>query len=793
MPSATTLGAAALRSLRESGLRDETIIAAQIVDDPEVVGGANKYKIPYFSFDGKPLDHFRVRNLGSANGAKYVQPKNTPSRLYIPPTLHESHGEWWLDTSQALIITEGEKKALAAAQEGLLCVGLGGVDSWRSRTVLIPASSVSRIDQGPKRTRIVAKLEDQDVRILQEVVSPELLEIDWRGRYVIVIYDSPDVLQNEQVQNAAFNLGIWLEAHGASVGQFILPEHPTEPDKKVGLDDYLMQSDEHVADLLTYPAFPFPQPGNAREWITRTLNERQSRESQERISRAVIAILDNRGDRYKDTTASGDSYYFDASSKALYAFSWDDRSLRNSPFWGLLADMGVRTADSQVVSRIADRFVHDDPIHNVTPRRVLAHQGDAVYYQLNDGEIVRVDADGVSLGDNGIDDMLFVAGSVTGLDSSYLDLCLRKQLKEPIGRWYTAISSVRLVPIAPLTLEESRILLTCLFHMSPWLNRWRGLMLPLELAIAEPNSGKSFLYNLRKEVLTGDPSLYGLPHDFKDWVSQIAAAPAMWICDNLGNVQRELFHKLNDELARLTTDPHPTINLRELYTTKDVRSIPIHTVFAITGIKNPFTAPDITQRSIVYRLQAIPPGERNSNWYREQLKDGREPWIAEHLLALQGFFQGVRENWDPNYKSGYRLAHFEQALLRMGESIGWHEEIKSVVAKLPMMVSEQVASSDPVVEGLETFIREWMGTRRVTLSDVCAWVKYDDDQRFSAIRVFNNPQLLGRYLRDFRSQLEQSLGVGIEDAHNQTYIILPTPTKADPTTPTPAEARTSGG
>jgi hypothetical protein len=381
-----------------------------------------------------------------------------------------------------------------------------------------------------------------------------------------------------------------------------------------------------------------------------------------------------------------------------------------------------------------------------------------------------------------MDDMLFVAGSVKPLNSEYLDECLRRQANDPISRWYEALSSLRLQPMDPLSYDETVILLTCLFHMSPWLNRWRGMMLPIELAIAEPNSGKTYLYNLRKEVLTGSPQLEGVPADFKDWVAQVASAPAIWICDNLGTVARDLFHKLNDELARLTTDPEPTISMRELYTTKDLRLIPVNAVFAITGIKNPFTAADITQRSISFRLDAIPPGERNSNWYREQLKDGREPWIAEHLLALEAFFKVVETDWDPGYRSGFRLAHFEQALLCMGSALGWQNEIQEVVNKLPSMVSSQVSAADPTAEALETFVREWRGIRKVSLSDIVFWVKEDTDERFSAIRVFSNPQLLSRYIRDFKSQLEQSLDVTFDIQQNQTYMILPMPKPPEPPT-----------
>jgi len=58
---------------------------------------------------------------------KYLQQPGTPVELYIPPTLDWT--EYFKEDHYPLIVTEGEKKALAIAQRGLYAVGLGGVSS----------------------------------------------------------------------------------------------------------------------------------------------------------------------------------------------------------------------------------------------------------------------------------------------------------------------------------------------------------------------------------------------------------------------------------------------------------------------------------------------------------------------------------------------------------------------------------------------------------------------------------------------------------------------------------------
>ena len=60
--------------------------------------------------------------------AKYLSPKRSGNRLYIPRSLPT---EAVLGTDP-LIITEGEKKALAAIGKGIPCIATAGIWSWKS-------------------------------------------------------------------------------------------------------------------------------------------------------------------------------------------------------------------------------------------------------------------------------------------------------------------------------------------------------------------------------------------------------------------------------------------------------------------------------------------------------------------------------------------------------------------------------------------------------------------------------------------------------------------------------------
>jgi hypothetical protein len=765
------LSSLSLRNLRESGLTDATIERAAIKDDStdeETAALLDKlrvtgYVIPYVDSKGGSSGHYRVRVLaGAAKVPKYLAPPKAGNHVYLPPGLPQG---WLSDTNVPIVITEGEKKALAGVQAGIPTIGVGGVDSWRTRTFRIPVTSVIRDNDA-----LIVKVGEDGARELESSVAPELLDIVWHDRRVIIVYDS-DTITNPEVQRAAFELGLWIDTQGADIGQYYLGENDGH---KQGLDDYLLQEDNRIylADLMEDPNvnFPFPMPANPKPWVQKELGEKPTRDRQRRVARGSLSYLDAIGRRYKDT--ADNYYFFEDATKILHPFRLDNLGqLRQSSFGSLLGNrLGMQTADSLVMSRLADLFTSQVPIQTVQPKKVLSSTRDTIYYQLSDGRMAIVTAEGIEFADNGTDGQLFLPETVETMDEPGLQTAITKVDRAP-HKWFDALSTVNLRPMGALTIDQTRKLLASLFYLSPWLNRWRGMMCPLEIAVAEPNSGKTFLYNLRKGVLTGYPDLEGLQDDYRGWVTAISSAPAMWVCDNLGSVRTDFWHRLNDELARLITDPHPTVELRKLYTTSSISRIPIHTTFAITSIKNPFTAPDILQRSLIFELEAIPIDRRNGNWYTSRMA-ARTEWLAEHLVVIQRFLKAVKANWDPNYISGYRLVHFEQALLRMGEVLGFGPEMVQIVSALPGVVAASVAEYDPIVEALMMFVEEWQ-MPTAAISDICDWVQGDTDRRYSNIKTLGNSILLGRYIKSHTYDIEQSTGMKVVKKHNASVLQLP--------------------
>ncbi len=193
-----------LADLQKSGLSEATIAASGVHSVPpaelkacHIPGVAHALAFPYWRLDGTDSDCLRWKLFytdARGDKPKYWQPKGSDPQPYFPPLL-----DWHRlasDPTQPLLLTEGEKKALAACQAGLACVGLAGVWNWRAT-----------LDSG------------------ERLLLPGLAHITWTGRSVELVPDS-DVWRPEKARALMgfYALGCALQARGARVVFVQLPE-----------------------------------------------------------------------------------------------------------------------------------------------------------------------------------------------------------------------------------------------------------------------------------------------------------------------------------------------------------------------------------------------------------------------------------------------------------------------------------------------------------------------------------------------------------------------------------------
>ena len=174
-------------------------------------------------------DEPRIRD---GKSIKYETPSGSRMVADVPPPIRDKLG----DPKVPLLITEGARKADAAVSQGLCCIDLLGVWSWRGTN---------------------------DAGGLTALADWESIHL--KGRTVYVVFDS-DVMLKRGVHQALARLKAFLESRGAEGLIIYLPfgNHG----EKVGLDDYLAagRSVDELLAMATADLRPPPasvEPGQA--------------------------------------------------------------------------------------------------------------------------------------------------------------------------------------------------------------------------------------------------------------------------------------------------------------------------------------------------------------------------------------------------------------------------------------------------------------------------------------------------------------------------------------------------
>lgn len=218
-----TIEAAGLRSL------DRPRVAKLVGFDPRS-GGIG---IPFPGWPG----YCRVRlhePWRDARGVphRYLSPRGQPNHLYVPLVLPAEV----VKGTGLLVLTEGELKALRAAQDGLPCCGLVGVWGWKVGKACGYAPPLPGADE------LIADFLDLEIR-----------------RPVALVLDS-DQPEGSPGYEAFTRLAACLYRHGAvDVRIVVLPGAPGLD--KVGLDDFLNAGHrvEAVRELIAAaPSVPRP-------------------------------------------------------------------------------------------------------------------------------------------------------------------------------------------------------------------------------------------------------------------------------------------------------------------------------------------------------------------------------------------------------------------------------------------------------------------------------------------------------------------------------------------------------
>ena len=179
-------------------------------------------KIAYRDTRGRPTNFFRIRYLEHVpdpkkpgKAVKYAQLPRSLTGVYLPGPNYFNWQDVLLQPNRQIVITEGEGKAACACKHGIICIGLGGVNSFQS------------------------------ARFGIELLDP-LQRFNWEGRSVVIAFDS-DATEKPDIVRAQVKLATLLTSKGAKV---VIAQIPPPPPHMVdvtghdvtkwGLDDFLL-------------------------------------------------------------------------------------------------------------------------------------------------------------------------------------------------------------------------------------------------------------------------------------------------------------------------------------------------------------------------------------------------------------------------------------------------------------------------------------------------------------------------------------------------------------------------
>ena len=743
------------------------------------------YVIPYYDITGKPLPFYRVKLMNW--DPKYKQLVDEPNHIYFPP------GFWEMArNADYILLTEGEKKAACAMKHGFACVAVGGVDSWSNRQVSLPKDTkLAKTKDG----RVVAKImAGQEMSTQSSTLATGMKELIaflvQTDKPLVIVYDSDGKGRvDSQVQAAAARLGYSLRFHGMkakNIRQLVLQPPRGYFDEKLGLDDLLVHTKvdpetlrEVIEKLCTRPS-AFPKHPNPRDYVNRKMrSSRMSREQLQNLGTAILCDLDARGARLYSPDED-DLYYFSRESHELIKanFKLGD-TFSKSPFGvHLYRSYNLSTADDRIMQWLGTLYSGEEPISHVKPERVMAIKGDSLYYQISAGQMIRVNAKEIRVLDNGNDDILFQSTAVEPLDKAKLVGAINNMIKEgaddkPLPNYWKDVINDTNIAQDDI---DGRVheLLSYIYAISPWFYRWRGTQLPVEMTLGEPGSGKSTLYSLRLNILSGQIRLRNPPKDVRDWGASVGSTGALHVTDNVNMVNGALRQQLSDEICRLITEPNPSIEARKLYTDNDMVNIPVTTVFAVTAVKQPFNNPDLIQRSFIVRMDKGTEAMRYSGtWADDQLArfGGREGWIAQQLVLQHKMFKLIGKKWDPDYRASFRLINFEQLLMLAAEAFGDPEKGAWIPDALSRSQSEKIAKADTVLGALNLFsqkVLEKYGKEAkkhpFSARDISDWA--EDQADYKDIGMLTNSRVLGAYLKQNANLLATVAGITVLGPRN---------------------------
>jgi len=560
---------------------------------------------------------------------------------------------------------------------------------------------------------------------------PDWEYIALNNRRVYICFDS-DVMLKENVHSALTRISEFLNLRGATVAYIYLPT--MSGGAKQGVDDFLA-SGKTIDDLLALATTDL-----------RVFSNRDSEEPVEDRSsadRAAAYIVASGAELFHDQL--GESFIaYENSSGRREIWPLKSKAASNYIRWRFLnAEHKGITGETLATARgtLAAKAQFEGPEHRLSLRVSQTREG--IWYDLGDWRAVLVSESSWQ-----------VVEKPPILFRHYLHQAV--QCEAQLGGTLD-----NLLALVNLPGQLPRLLLKVYLVASLIPN----IAMPIMTVCGEQGSAKSTLFRLMRALI--DPSnLTSLspPDNLREFV-QLAAHHRAVFFDNLSHFPEWL----SDAMCRLCTGDG--FSKRELFTDDDDIVYVVRGLGGINGINLVATKPDLLDRAIIMRLEAIPPERRLSEQALIQQFEAIKPGVLGVMFGTLS--TAMRLHRTPrSLQELPRMADFALWGMDIAEALGYKADdfLKAYAANVQLQ-NESALEESPVAQAILAFLgeekTEWVGTSSDLLSEL--------EGRAQELRINTRSKewpkganVLSRRLREVVPGLRRAGTIVLEERTNRT-------------------------